>query len=98
MRQNKNKFQPPKWIDTFLQWGLPEEQFEEVQGDMHELYGKWVQEIGVHKANWLYSLNALTFLRPLPRRTEAQKPIYSYTQTNPFDMIRNYLIIAFRNM
>jgi hypothetical protein len=41
-----NRQQPPNWIDTFLRWRLPAEQFEEVQGDMQELYGQWVEEVG----------------------------------------------------
>jgi hypothetical protein len=28
---------------------MPAEQFEEVQGDMHELYGQWVEEVGREK-------------------------------------------------
>jgi putative ABC transport system permease protein len=99
MDQDKKIPQPPKWIDHFLAWRLPEEQFEEVQGDLHELYACWVKEMGIRKANWMYLLNALTFLRPLPRHKNAIQLKYTkYSKANPFDMIRNYLTIALRNM
>src|SRR4028118_2322119 len=92
----KSQLQPPPWIDRFLQWRLPEEQFEEVQGDMHELYSQWMKQMSPNKARWLYVVNAVTFLRPLPKRADSPRHIYS--QANSFDMIRNYLMIAFRNM
>jgi putative ABC transport system permease protein len=99
MNQNKQIIQPPKWIDRLLQWRLPEEQFEEVQGDMHELYAQWVKEMGKAKANRLYLLNTFSFLRPLPKR---KKNSYStprpYSQPNLFDMLFNYFLIAFRNL
>jgi ABC-type antimicrobial peptide transport system permease subunit len=93
------KFQPSPWVDRFLQWRLPSAQFEEVQGDMHELYGKWVEEAGERKAKWLYIFNALTFFRPLPKRSDSfQHKINQYSQANPFDMLRSYLTTAFRNL
>ena len=99
MTQNKNIPQPPKWIDRFLQWRLPEDQFEEVQGDMHELYAGWVKETSQSKANRLYLLNTLTFLRPLPKRANSFKYKRSpYSQTNPFDMLRNYFITTWRTL
>ncbi|WP_232065013.1 ABC transporter permease [Rhodocytophaga rosea] len=88
--------QPPVWIDHYLRWRLPAEQFEEVQGDMHELYALWVKEEGKRKANRKYLLNALTFLRPLPKpKFHFHQPNYTYSQATPFDMIRNYFTIAF---
>jgi ABC-type antimicrobial peptide transport system permease subunit len=99
MSQSKKIPQPPKWIDCFLHWRLPEDQFEEVQGDMHELYGKWVKEVGVRKARWLYLLNGLTFLRPLPKRKSTfQRQTLYILQPHPINMIANYFKIAYRNL
>ncbi|MDO1450127.1 ABC transporter permease [Rhodocytophaga aerolata] len=97
MNQDRHKFQPPSWIDKFLQWQLPEDQFEEVQGDMLELYVHWVEEKGERTANWLYFLNAFTFLRPLPKRKPFSK-INHYSQANTSHMIANYLKVGFRNL
>ncbi len=90
--------QPPALIDRFLEWRLPPEQYEEVQGDMHELYGQWRAEIGKNKANWRYLLYALTFLRPLPQKKSFFQPSIRQTLFLHPDMIRNYLTIAFRNL
>jgi putative ABC transport system permease protein len=96
MKYESKRSQPPKWIDKLLSWRLPEEQFEEVQGDMHELFVHWVEEMGVKKASGMYLLNALTFLRPLPKRKHL---VYNqYSQTNNIDMIQSYLKITFRNL
>jgi putative ABC transport system permease protein len=100
MRHYKDKLQPPQWADRFLRWRLPEEQFEELQGDMHELYGQWVEEVGERKARWRYLLNAFTFLRPLPTRSTTlyEKNNLIYSLVNPFLMISSYLKIAYRNL
>jgi putative ABC transport system permease protein len=93
-----NHTHPPRWIDCFLRWRLPQEQFEEVQGDMHELYAYWVGEMGEKKACLKYILSAITFLRPLPRNKSAFQPRNQYLTANPFTMIHNYFTIAFRNL
>lgn len=99
MNDNKNIPQPPKWINKLLQWRLPQEQFEEVQGDMQELYSYWVEEEGVKKANRMYALNAFTFVRPLPKRTASfQTKTNHYLQANFLDMFSNHLTLAFRNL
>ncbi len=93
----KNLNHPPSWIDRFLQWRLPQEQFEEVQGDMHELYGQWLAQVGEPKAHRRYLWTALTFLRPLPKPKKAFYSIHhTYPQANPIDMLQNYFTIALR--
>lgn len=96
----KNTNQPPYWIDRFLRWRLPEDQFEEVQGDMHELYHQWVEEVGESKARRKYLWNALTFLRPLPKAKQMyyRKTSYPYSTENSISMLSNYLKIAYRNL
>ncbi|MVM31239.1 FtsX-like permease family protein [Spirosoma sp. HMF4905] len=87
---------PPRWAQKLLEvFGHPDT-LEEVQGDLLELYDYWVETVGVRKANWRYTLNALKLLRPLAKR----KPISDYS--SPFslspNMIRNYVKIAWRNL
>jgi putative ABC transport system permease protein len=98
MSRDKDSLSPPKWVDRLLRWRLPEEQIEEVQGDMHELYAQWVNEIGTRKARFRYTFNAFTFLRPLPK----PKPVFQarnhYLTATPLTMIHNYFTIAFRNL
>lgn len=79
---------PPAWADRLLESFCAPHLLEEVQGDLHELYGKWVNKYGERKAKWLYVIHALKFFRPY-----AFKRI---TVNNPTDMIRNYLKISTR--
>lgn len=44
---------PPAWSDRLLEWFCAPHLLEEEQGDMHELYCKWVKEWGKQKANRL---------------------------------------------
>ncbi|MGB3779370.1 MAG: ABC transporter permease [Tunicatimonas sp.] len=67
----------------------------EIEGDLYELYQRWVEERGLKKARWLYALNVITFLRPLAIRKKENKFHYA---TNSSAMLRNYFIIAVRNL
>ncbi len=81
---------PPGWADRLLESFCAAHLLEEVQGDLQELYGKWVKKHGVRKARWLYIMHAIKFFRPY-----ALKRI---TVNNPTDMFKNYFIIAIRNL
>ena len=87
---------PPGWASTLLSWWGDPNTREEVQGDLLELYSYWVETVGKRRANWRYSLSALKLLRPLTkskRSTEHSSPfLLSHA------MIRNYFIIALRNL
>ena len=81
---------PPHWADHLLEWFCAPHLLEEVQGDLQELYGKWVKKHGVKKAQWLYVLHAIKFFRPYN--------IKRLSLNNPTDMLKNYFIIALRNL
>ena len=98
--------QPPRWADWLLKtFGHPDT-LEEVQGDLFELYGYWVQTVGERTAQRRYVLSVLKLLRPLAKRKLDQdysSPEYlgGEPRTTFFlrpDMLRNYLKIAFRNL
>jgi hypothetical protein len=76
-------YHPPPWADRLLEWFCTPHLLEEVQGDLHEFYGKWVQQYGVKKAQWLYVMHTLQFFRPF-----AFKRIII---NNPTDMFKNYV-------
>jgi ABC-type lipoprotein release transport system permease subunit len=89
--------QPPAWIDRFLRWRLPAAQFEEVQGDMHELYGQWVAQVGKRKATLLYLLNSFAFLRPLPKPARSFGKKKAYHSPKPStDMLAHFFLLAWR--
>ncbi len=84
---------PPAWVDRLLESFCAAHLLEEVQGDLHELYGKWVQQYGVRKARWLYVWHAMKFFRPYAFKRNKNR--YSMNLTA---MLQNYLKIAFRNL
>ena len=90
----KNK-QPPYWATRFLRRFCDPDLLPEIEGDLHELYQRWVEEHGLKKAQWLYGINAITFLRPFAIRKKEKKFHYA---TNSSAMFRNYFVIAVRNL
>lgn len=100
-KQNPSRLSPPRWADRLLSTVLPHDLFEELQGDMHEQFEWQAEELGLNKARWLYTLEALKFCRPyfLKRRLSAQADTMNnwYFLINPY-MISNYLKIAWRNL
>ncbi|WP_314514401.1 permease prefix domain 2-containing transporter [Xanthocytophaga agilis] len=96
--------QPPKWIDRIIRWRLSDTNYEDMLGDLHELYEIWVAEIGVKKARYQYIRQVFGFIRPLPVREQKQlselPPSLLYTSFNPspMSMIRNYFKVSFRNL
>ncbi len=89
----QNNYQPPGWGDCFLAWFCDPKLLPEIQGDLHELFRRWVQAYGLRKARWLYAWHVLTFFRPFAIRRK--KSTYTINRTI---MFRNYLTIAFRNL
>jgi hypothetical protein len=63
-RMNQQAKNPPQWGDKLLESFCAPHLLEEVQGDLQEMYEKWVQQHGVRKARWLYVMHAIKFLRP----------------------------------
>ena len=81
---------PPVWADRLLEWFCAPHLLEEVQGDLQEMYGKWVEKHGEKKARWLYTFHAIKFLRPYS--------IKKLSIHNPAIMLKNYFKIAYRNL
>ncbi|MDF7815968.1 permease prefix domain 2-containing transporter [Runella sp. MFBS21] len=90
---------PPRWADRFLGWLLPSELYEELLGDLHEQFAFQAEELGAQRARWMYFFEVLRFCRPyfLRRRFSAHSK-YSTSYTYSPAMIRNYFIIAWRNI
>lgn len=84
---------PPRRAQQFLRWFCHPDLLLEIEGDLQELFQRWVKEHGVRKARWLYVWNVITFFRPFVLKKER-----STHTINSTDMLRNYAIIACRNL
>ncbi len=84
--------QPPKWADRFLRWFCSPEQVEILQGDLHELYHERLSRGGRSKANLIFIAEVFDLLRPFAIKRKRTRKI------NSTDMLRNYLIVAIRNI
>ena len=89
------KYRPPRRADRFLRWFCHPDLLPEIEGDLHELYQRWVDEHGVRKARWLYIVNSITFFRPFALKRKQDKTYYS---TNYAAMLSNYIKVAYRNL
>lgn len=87
----KEQTLPPKWINRLLSRVCKHELLEEIEGDLLEYYQLWGQKYGTKKANRLYVLHAIKFLRPF-----AIKKMKS-NQSNKTAMFRHNFLITFRN-
>lgn len=80
---------PPQWPATILRWLCDPELFDEIIGDMDEMFAMWVRMYGEKKARRMYVLHMIKFLRPFifKKRTK-----YSNAMT------LNYTKVAWRNI
>ena len=86
---------PPRWATRLLhRFGNPDELLE-IEGDLHELYQRWVEQYGTKKAQWLYAINVITFLRPFAVRRKEKNNHHSTNQTAMFS---SYLKITYRRL
>jgi putative ABC transport system permease protein len=85
---------PPRWADKLLEWCCPPRLLEDVQGDLQEVFMRQAREQGLGKARRAYFRAMLAYVRPfyLSRKPKPYpKPLFT-------DMLRNYFILAFRNL
>ena len=84
---------PPSLAARFLRWYCADELYDEVSGDLYELFQRRVEAKGLRRAQLLYYLNVLMFLHPdyIRKRKKTYYP-------NPTAMFRNYLKVATRNL
>lgn len=83
----------PSWAEKLLRAICPEELYEQVEGDLIEVYNHDVRSVGKRKAKWRFVLSCFRFLRPgiLLRNKSYHLPIN-------MNMLLNYFKISLRNM
>lgn len=85
---------PPYLSQLFLKWFCTAKLIEEIEGDLHEEFMDNSERYGNTKARMLYSWTVLRSVRPyLIKKLKRNK-----YRLNPYDMFKNYLKIALRNL
>ncbi|MDJ1505788.1 ABC transporter permease [Xanthocytophaga agilis] len=86
---NPHRKTPPRWAEALLERFCPDQDLEEVQGDLAELYVYWLQTRGKRTADWCYVYNALRLLRPFgrmpllgKRESSSSMPVHSPVSTS----------------
>lgn len=54
----------PRWTEKFLKLICPSDLFEQIEGDLIELYNYDRKMVGERKAKLWFTIRALRFLRP----------------------------------
>ncbi|MEZ4827873.1 MAG: FtsX-like permease family protein [Bacteroidia bacterium] len=88
-----NNLRPPRWMESFLRWGLDADITEDILGDLHELFLTHIETKNIYLARWKYFLSMLSLLRMF-RPKWLSLPSTLITSA----MIRHYFTIAFRNL
>lgn len=89
---SKSHPKPPRLAELFLEWYCSPDILEILQGDLHELYYRRIDKIGLARAKLCYYRDVIDNCRPY-----AWGPTKS-TSPNSKDMFINYVISAWRNM
>lgn len=84
---------PPKWPLRILERFCDPELFDEIEGDLSEMFDKWVEVHGIRKARQLYILHTFKFIRPFIFKRKT--PVYS---GNFSAMMYNHFKTAWRNI
>ncbi len=84
---------PPRWPVNLLRFFVKKEFLEEIEGDMEELFHDEVQQSSIRKANWRYIIEMLKLFRPI-----LLKNLKHFPALNHYDMYKNYVKIAWRNL
>jgi putative ABC transport system permease protein len=97
----KNDIKPPRWTERFLHWYCKPELLEDLEGDLHEYFERNIKSKGIKKANLIYIIDVVKFLRPYTiRKPQFINPLMqgimigSYIKTSGRNMVRNKLFSA----
>ncbi|GAB4022974.1 ABC transporter permease [Spirosoma koreense] len=88
---------PPRWADWLLETFVDPHLREDLQGDLHEVFYKQVEKMGLAKARWAYAWAVLHYINPVFFGRKQPAQYYSPSLLHPA-MIRNYLKVAWRNL
>lgn len=79
--------------NRFFKWYCHPDYYEDIQGDLEELYQRQLQEGSPRLADWIYAKEVLLLFRPTIIR-----PIQWVNPFNYTDMLKNFFKIGIRNL
>ncbi|MGD1961186.1 MAG: permease prefix domain 2-containing transporter, partial [Fulvivirga sp.] len=84
---------PPQWADRILEWYCDPLVLEDLQGDLYERFDARISRSGKFKAQLLYLMDVLKFIRPytLKRNRHSLNPSFIF-------MLPSYLKSSLRSM
>src|SRR5688572_2419164 len=83
----------PIWAERLLRAICPKELFEQIEGDLIEIYNYDIKTVGEKKERRKFIINAVRFFRPgIFLRSKCS------LNANSVDMIFNYFKIAYRHL
>lgn len=85
--------QPPRWATDFLRWYCRPRLLEDLEGDLYEYFTRNVRRKGLRRAQLIYLLDVIKFLRPYTIRK-----IDLFTFLTHFMMIGSYFKTSRRNL
>jgi len=84
---------PPKWSHALLKFFVKKRFWEEIEGDMEEVFQDNLENHSVKRANRMYFLEVLKLLRPIIIRK-----IEGTQKLNNYGMLKNNIKIAIRSL
>jgi len=91
------RVRPPRWADRLLVWFVAPHLLEYVQGDLHEAFHQWVEQVGLARARREYVWAVLHCLTPFFYKRKRQDEYQPLSNLHP-TMLWNYVKIAYRNL
>ena len=85
--------QPPKWVLQFFRWYCHPDYLEDLEGDLLERFERKITEKSKHSAQWRFTKDVIRLFRP-----GIIRPLEGYNQLNNYGMIRNYVVMGWRNL
>lgn len=94
MEQQKVRYAPPAWAIRWLRWFCHPALLEDIQGDLEEEYELRSSYLKRFRVNCWFVLQVMGLMRP-----SLMQPFFTFLKlNNKIDMIKNYIIIGFRNL
>lgn len=81
-----------KLSERFFKWYCHPDYYEDIKGDLNELFHREVELSSLKRAEWLFSKEVLLLFRPSIIRP------FQWQSINFLDMLQNYFKISFRNI